>query len=323
MKIDIPSQEYSLYREAMLSDIGYVLDAAYSGQRDAIYKRNTSNTINGGTYVEVDLDEQWLYFYEKGNNTIMTPIVSGDVNKGYMTPTGVFRLISKSTDAVLRGADYETPVKYWMLFRTGGYGLHDAYWRVKFGEDEYKYNGSHGCVNMPPEAAKRLYDAISVGDYVIIYGGVTKVEPTSEPESTEAPTKESTEAPTTEAPTIPPTQPEPETDPPTQPERETDPPTSPETEPYVAPSTEEETEPYVELETDAPTDEETEPPTEEETEPPTEEETEPTTEPEETEPPTEEETEPPTEEETEPPTEPEEILIDPEEEILIEDEPGL
>ena len=317
MKIDVPAQEYSLYREAMLSDIGYVLDAAYSGQREAIYKRNTSNTINGGTYVEVDLDEQWLYFYENGNNTIMTPIVSGDVNKGYMTPTGVFRLISKSKDAVLRGADYETPVKYWMLFRTGGYGLHDAYWRVKFGEDEYKYNGSHGCVNMPPEAAKRLYDAISVGDYVIIYGGVTKVEPTSEPESTEAPTKESTEAPTTpaatEPPTIPPTQPEVPTQPEPETERHVETEAPIQTEPWVEPVEETEepsqTEPWVEPweETEEPTETEAWVEPVEETEEPSQ--TEPWVEP-------VEETEAP----TEPPLETEDIWIDPESEVVMEEE---
>ena len=32
----------------------------------------------------------------------------------------------------------------------------------------YKYNGSHGCVNMPTGSARKLYNKVSVGTKVII-----------------------------------------------------------------------------------------------------------------------------------------------------------
>ena len=48
-------------------------------------------------------------------------------------------------------------------------GLHDAYWRSRFGGEEYKRNGSHGCVNLPPENAQKLYRYVEAGMPVICY----------------------------------------------------------------------------------------------------------------------------------------------------------
>jgi hypothetical protein len=57
----------------------------------------------------------------------------------------------------------------------GGYGLHDATWRSSFGGTIYYYSGSHGCVNLPKSAAKTIYNNVSVGTKVILYGGKTEV----------------------------------------------------------------------------------------------------------------------------------------------------
>ena len=48
-------------------------------------------------------------------------------------------------------------------------GLHDAGWRSSFGGELYKTSGSHGCVNLPPEKAKQIYDVIQTGTPVICY----------------------------------------------------------------------------------------------------------------------------------------------------------
>ena len=42
----------------------------------------------------------------------------------------------------------------------------DATWRNSFGGTIYKTNGSHGCVNLPKNAAKTIYENISK-DFVI------------------------------------------------------------------------------------------------------------------------------------------------------------
>lgn len=63
---------------------------------------------------------------------------------------------------------WETPVTYWMPF-FDGQGLHDATWRSSFGGSIYQTNGSHGCVNLPLDAAQRIYDSIDTGVAIILY----------------------------------------------------------------------------------------------------------------------------------------------------------
>lgn len=122
----------------------------------------------GGTYVEVNLTAQHLFFYKDGELILESDFVSGNLSKNYGTPTGTYPIQYKENDAVLRGEDYETPVKYWMPFN-GNIGFHDASWRSSFGKDIYKTNGSHGCINMPPENAKILFEHIKRGVAVLVY----------------------------------------------------------------------------------------------------------------------------------------------------------
>ena len=60
-------------------------------------------------------------------------------------------------------------VHYWMPFN-GGVGIHDLASRGNnFGGDIYMTNGSHGCINTPLDAAKKIFDTVSVGTPVIVY----------------------------------------------------------------------------------------------------------------------------------------------------------
>ncbi len=122
----------------------------------------------GDSYVEIDLTHQHLYLYIDGQNVLETDFVSGNMSAGNATPQGIFGLTYKKTDAVLRGADYETPVNYWMPFY-GNYGMHDATWRRVFGGNIYLTGGSHGCVNLPLNKAAVIYEYISKGFPIICY----------------------------------------------------------------------------------------------------------------------------------------------------------
>ncbi|MCH5275820.1 MAG: peptidoglycan binding domain-containing protein [Lachnospiraceae bacterium] len=122
----------------------------------------------GDSYVEIDLTNQHLYLYQDGEIVLETDFVSGNVSNGNATPPGVFGLTYKTTDAVLRGDTYETPVKYWMPFN-GNIGMHDATWRRAFGGEIYLTNGSHGCINLPLNKAKEIYSYVSTGFPVICY----------------------------------------------------------------------------------------------------------------------------------------------------------
>lgn len=122
----------------------------------------------GDSYVEINLTAQHLFVYENGKLVIESDFVSGNVAKGNSTPTGAFGLTYKTTNAILRGPDYETPVNYWMPFN-GDVGMHDATWRKSFGGNIYKTNGSHGCINLPFAAAKTIYETVNKGYAVLVY----------------------------------------------------------------------------------------------------------------------------------------------------------
>lgn len=122
----------------------------------------------GESYVEIDLTRQKVWVYVDGEIQIQTDCVTGCINKGHETPTGIYTLTYKQEDRVLRGPGYASPVSYWMPFN-GGIGLHDATWRSSFGGDIYVSNGSHGCINLPLEAARKLYNIINYDMPIIVY----------------------------------------------------------------------------------------------------------------------------------------------------------
>ncbi len=137
--------------------------------------KSTENDI-GDSYVELDLTNQHMYLFVDGIIVLESDFVSGNVSAGNATPQGIFGLSYKTTDAVLRGEDYETPVKYWMPFY-GNYGMHDATWRGAFGGTIYLNSGSHGCINLPFSKAKQLYQYVSTGFPVVSYHYSAPVTP--------------------------------------------------------------------------------------------------------------------------------------------------
>lgn len=122
----------------------------------------------GNTYVEISISKQHIWYYKNGTLIVDGSIVTGNVKNHTQTRKGAFYLRSKSRNATLVGDDYEVDVSYWMPFDRG-IGLHDAPWRSYFGGSIYRYNGSHGCVNLPYYVAKKIYNNISVGTPVVVY----------------------------------------------------------------------------------------------------------------------------------------------------------
>ena len=138
--------------------------------REPVYSQ-TANSYGvndlGNTYIEVDLSEQHMYYYQNGSDIFESDFVSGNMSYAdRQTHSGIFTLYYKKSPDVLRGTmkadgsyEYESKVEYWMPF-DGGIGFHDASWRDEFGGDIYLTDGSHGCINLPPENAGVLYDLI-------------------------------------------------------------------------------------------------------------------------------------------------------------------
>lgn len=194
-------------REA--SEIVEIIKAGEQQTREPEYLQKAASHGEydyGNTYVEINLSAQHLYFYKDGKLIVDTDFVSGNESRGWGTPAGSYPLTYKQRNATLKGEDYETPVSYWMPFN-GNIGLHDASWRNSFGGTIYKTSGSHGCVNLPPGAAKLIYENISAGDPILCYYLTeTATTKTSKPtETTAAETAAATTAATTAAATAAPT----------------------------------------------------------------------------------------------------------------------
>lgn len=122
----------------------------------------------GDTYIEIDMTYQRMYYYHEGELALETPIVTGSERGGMLTPAKVCYVYFMQLDRVLVGKDYRTPVDYWMAVNSR-IGIHDANWRDEFGGEIYKTNGSHGCVNTPPEKAGELYEMVEEGTPVLMY----------------------------------------------------------------------------------------------------------------------------------------------------------
>lgn len=239
--------------------------------REPVYASREFSTDNNGfgnTYVEIDVSRQHIWFYKDGDLLVDSKCVTGKMVKSRYTPAGIFQLVSKTSPKTLRGPkkadgsyEWESDVTYWMPFN-GGIGLHDATWRSSFGGTIYKNSGSHGCVNLPFDVAKKIYNNIEVGTPIIVYysenytvrddtaeraaenlpeSSIVSPDPTTAP--TQAPTAVPTQTPSvtqtpsatpvpTESPTPDPTTPEPSpTETPTP-----DPTTTPEPSPTETPT---------------------------------------------------------------------------------------
>ena len=58
-----------------------------------------------------------------------------------------------------------------------GEGFHDADWRYSFGGDIYQYDGSHGCLNLPPSVAEIVFNNVEVHTPVVVYESSTNNSP--------------------------------------------------------------------------------------------------------------------------------------------------
>ena len=177
--IEVSGGDYG-YSVDKASERDEVWDLLWDGESDERepYFYTTQYTRGsgiGGTYIEANLSQQHVYIYIDGVMVCDTPCVSGNISNGHGTPTGVYQILYKDTDCELRGQQlangqysYISHVDYWMPFY-GGCGFHDASWRSSFGGSIYKYDGSHGCINLPPSILPTFYSNVSTGMPVVVF----------------------------------------------------------------------------------------------------------------------------------------------------------
>lgn len=112
-------------------------------------------------WIQVDLSEQRLITWE-GNKPVFGVIVSTG-KKDTPTPTGVFNIYTKLEKTRMKGEDYDVENVPHTMYYQGGYGIHGAYWHHNFGTPV-----SHGCVNVAPNHAKKIFNWASVGTTVVV-----------------------------------------------------------------------------------------------------------------------------------------------------------
>ena len=179
----VPTRELIYYR---VGDKGWIMDRAALGADIAgALSRGEDATVTptydytwywdgyygcGDTFVEISIDNQYLWYFLDGKLLVETPVVTGNLSTGGMdiTRRGFFRIYYMVTDVFLTGPTWNDHVDYWMPF-DGGIGLHDSSWRDAYGGDIYITDGSHGCINTPLEAIGIIYNNIWDGVPVIVY----------------------------------------------------------------------------------------------------------------------------------------------------------
>lgn len=134
---------------------------------------NTANKdYPKATKIDVNVTTQTLTVYSGDTATIITPVVTGNISKGNGTPIGDFSVLFKQRGRTLVGKNnsYRSYTNVCLRLNTkAAIYLHDATWRSSFGGEIYKRNGSHGCINIPLEAAKNIYNCTPEGTPVSVH----------------------------------------------------------------------------------------------------------------------------------------------------------
>jgi hypothetical protein len=124
--------------------------------------------VVGDRWIEINLDEQVLSVFDRGQLVFATVIASG--RPPLDTQPGLFNIYIKLEADVMSGATLADGSDYYYLDRVpytmyfdGGRALHGAYWRARLGRPQ-----SHGCVNLAIGDAHWIYDWAQLGEYVYV-----------------------------------------------------------------------------------------------------------------------------------------------------------
>jgi len=116
------------------------------------------------TWVQVSesLPERlWLH---RGNRLVLTTLVNTGV-RGAETPHGIFPIYERFVSTSMAGVDpdgvsYYVPDVPWVNYFYGGDAVH-GYPRAAYG-----FPQSNGCIELPVEAARKIYPMLQIGDLV-------------------------------------------------------------------------------------------------------------------------------------------------------------
>nr|BBH90017.1 hypothetical protein KTC_47680 [Thermosporothrix sp. COM3] len=136
--------------------------------------------------IVVSFVEQALRIYQNGKVIYAIPIVSGRTELPAVP--GIWKPLLRDTNMVFKspfpkGSPYwyeDTPINYGILYHDGGYFLHDSPWRLDYGPGKQfphtdsggaasASSGTHGCINMPTEQMRWIYEHTDYNTPIIMY----------------------------------------------------------------------------------------------------------------------------------------------------------
>lgn len=130
-------------------------------------------------WIEINLFEQTLTVYDKGQMVFATMVSSG-VPPFYTRP-GLFQIFKKKPTEIMSGAFEADRSDYyyledvpWTMYYDEARAIHGAYWHTLFG-----YPRSHGCVNISIGDSHWLFDWANEGEWVFVWdpSGKTPTDP--------------------------------------------------------------------------------------------------------------------------------------------------
>jgi hypothetical protein len=134
----------------------------YARRRDLHMAERTARPATVGEHerwIDVDVASQILVAYEGDRPVFATLVSTGRPGAQTATPVGEHRIWVKlafsDMDDLERTdveSNYSVEAVPWVQYFAGGAGFHTAYWHDDFGRAR-----SHGCVNLSPGDAKRLF----------------------------------------------------------------------------------------------------------------------------------------------------------------------
>ncbi len=117
---------------------------------------NEDRIPNGHVWVRVDLTRQLLSVFRGGHEIGSAVILFGGNSNA--TPTGSFTILAK--DKNYFSHSYNAPMPYALRLTNDGIAIHGSNVRPGW--------ATHGCIGVPLDFARLLFDATSKGDVVVV-----------------------------------------------------------------------------------------------------------------------------------------------------------
>jgi hypothetical protein len=107
-------------------------------------------------WVRIDLGRQLISVFRGGHEIGTAVILYGAGGKP--TPAGVFKILQKAED--YHSHTYDAPMPYMLRLTNDGVAIHAS--------NVQKGSATHGCIGVPREFARKLFEQAQLGDLVVV-----------------------------------------------------------------------------------------------------------------------------------------------------------